>query len=98
MTNSLPKAGEISIVSGYSPTSLKSHQTNAVRALSAKVEGRPSFAGLLVMPTGSGKTVTAVHWLLQNVINRQKKLLWIAHRHELLSQALRTFVNNSCGD
>jgi len=43
---------------------------------------------LLVLPTGGGKTLTAVHWLLRNFIDKKKKVLWIAHRHELLDQAL----------
>jgi ATP-dependent helicase IRC3 len=29
-----------------------------------------------------------VHWLLRNFIDRRKKVIWIAHRHELLDQAL----------
>ncbi len=45
------------------------------------------FQGLVVMPTGSGKTFTAVRWLLQNVISRGQRVLWLAHRHELLTQA-----------
>ena len=45
------------------------------------------FQGLVVMPTGSGKTFTAVRWLLQNVVSRAQRVLWLAHRHELLTQA-----------
>lgn len=47
------------------------------------------------MPTGGGKTLTAVQWLLKNFINNRKKVLWIAHRHELLNQAFKTIVENS---
>lgn len=49
------------------------------------------FRGLLVMPTGSGKTYTAVRWLLQKHINQGGRVLWVAHRHDLLSQAAQAF-------
>lgn len=65
-----PKAGKISIKPGESSTDLKWHQVDAVQALSARLPSTGSFAGLLVMPTGSGKTLTAVHWLLQNIIDQ----------------------------
>ncbi len=53
------------------------------------VSGR--FRGLLVMPTGSGKTFTAARWLIEAVINRGGRVLWLAHRHELLAQAAAEF-------
>lgn len=40
----------------------------------------------MVLPTGSGKTFTSVSWLLRHVINNGKKVIWTAHRHELLEQ------------
>jgi ATP-dependent helicase IRC3 len=45
------------------------------------------FQGLVVMPTGSGKTFTAVHWLMSHVVSAGGRVLWLAHRHELLTQA-----------
>ena len=45
------------------------------------------FQGLVVMPTGSGKTFTSVHWLLSEIVSNGGRVLWLAHRHELLSQA-----------
>lgn len=54
-----------------------------------------SARGLVVMPTGSGKTFTAVHWLTRRWLNSGKRILWIAHRQELLSQAARTFAEMS---
>lgn len=50
-----------------------------------------TFQGLLVMPTGSGKTYTAVRWLTENVLARGGRVLWLAHRAELLGQAARDF-------
>lgn len=91
----IAKAGKVKIAPGNSPTTLKWHQMDAIKALNSSIAPHSAFAGLLVMPTGAGKTFTATYWLLQNVLNQHKKLLWIAHRHELLAQALRTFVNNA---
>ena len=47
------------------------------------------------MPTGGGKTLTAVWWLLKNAVDKGKKILWIAHRHLLLEQSADTFQRNS---
>ncbi|MGI8671267.1 MAG: DEAD/DEAH box helicase family protein [Luteitalea sp.] len=49
------------------------------------------FKGVVVMPTGAGKTRTAVHWLLRQWVNDGGHVLWLAHRDELLRQAARTF-------
>ncbi|OYE01252.1 DEAD/DEAH box helicase family protein [Nostoc sp. 'Peltigera membranacea cyanobiont' 232] len=81
-------AGLIEVKRGETPKELYSHQNEAIIALNKTNEN--AFEGLLVLPTGGGKTLTAVHWLLRNFINNKKKVLWIAHRHELLDQALET--------
>ncbi|MBD2094837.1 DEAD/DEAH box helicase family protein [Trichocoleus sp. FACHB-591] len=81
-------AGQIQINAGQNPRDLYSHQNEAIKALDQK--NQSSFEGLLVLPTGGGKTLTAVHWLLRNFIDKRKKVLWIAHRHELLDQAFET--------
>jgi len=48
-------------------------------------------SALVSMPTGSGKTRTAVHAILELLISRRiKKVLWIAPSRELLSQAADT--------
>ena len=49
------------------------------------------FQGLLVMPTASGKTYTLVRWLVEKHLNAKGRVLWIAHRHDLLEQAASTF-------
>lgn len=48
-------------------------------------------AGLVVLPTGGGKTVVAAHWLLRNVIAKGGRVLWLAQRRDLLRQAFATF-------
>jgi superfamily II DNA or RNA helicase len=57
----------------------------------AESESTRTFRGLLVMPTGSGKTYTAARWLLESVVTRGDKVLWLAHRTELLNQAAAAF-------
>lgn len=43
---------------------------------------------MLVLPTGGGKTFTAVRFLCHNPIAQGYKVLWLAHTHHLLEQAL----------
>ncbi len=81
-------SGQIQVKKGESPKELYAHQNEAIKALNHK--NQSAFEGLLVLPTGGGKTLTAVHWLLRNFIDKRKKVLWIAHRHELLNQAIET--------
>jgi len=70
------------------------YQQEAWEALSrywAQTRRNGRFRGLLVMPTGSGKTYTAVSWLMENHINGGGRVLWIAHRYNLLEQAAHAF-------
>lgn len=87
-TTQVEYAGQIQVNSGENPRTLYFHQTEAIKLLDQK--NRAPFEGLLVLPTGGGKTLIAVHWLLRNFIDKQKKVLWIAHRHELLNQAFES--------
>ncbi|MDR4969256.1 MAG: DEAD/DEAH box helicase family protein, partial [Acholeplasmataceae bacterium] len=51
---------------------------------------------ILHMPTGTGKTKTAVHTVIHDyVFNKQGKgiIIWLAHTHELLKQAYKAFEN-----
>lgn len=86
-------AGQIQVAVGKNPRELYPHQNEAIRKLDE--QNNLPFEGLLVLPTGGGKTLTAVHWLLRNFIDQQQKVLWIAHRHELLDQALETLRNSA---
>lgn len=58
---------------------LRPYQIDAVARVTAALHRRP----VLVAPTGSGKTVMAVH--LVRGVNRPT--LWLAHRKELIDQA-----------
>ena len=70
------------------------YQQDAWKALSrhlAESRAKGKFRGLLVMPTGSGKTFTMVLWLVREHLNKGGRVLWVAHRHDLLEQAFLTF-------
>jgi superfamily II DNA or RNA helicase len=86
-------AGTIQIVNEDSGLNLYKHQEDAIENLQTKIikTNKNPFAGLLVLPTGGGKTLTAAYWLAKNFLDKNKKILWIAHRHELLDQAKATF-------
>lgn len=90
-------AGTIKVSEERNPIELYLHQTEALQALDKEITNNQGnrFSGLLVIPTGGGKTLTAVQWVLRNVINNGKKVLWIAHRHELLEQALSAVKRNA---
>ena len=47
--------------------------------------------GLVVMPTGSGKTYCMVRWLVRQVVDLKHKILWLAPNDMLLEQAACTF-------
>jgi len=67
-------------------------QIKAFEALDRLKENNPDgFASMLVLPTGAGKTYTAAHWVLKNYIDKGIRVLWIAHRSELLRQAAEAF-------
>ena len=89
--------GNIPVAQRDSNIILYDHQKKASKKLSdwsrtAKAEP----AGLLVLPTGGGKTLTATYWLMQNVLSKGKKVLWIAHQYTLLEQAYHSFEMVCC--
>ncbi|MBK9713213.1 MAG: DEAD/DEAH box helicase family protein [Kouleothrix sp.] len=46
--------------------------------------------GMLVLPTGGGKTFTALRFLCAGPLSQGYKVLWLAHTHHLLEQALES--------
>jgi superfamily II DNA or RNA helicase len=69
------------------------HQLEAWEALTAaneEWERTGILEGLIVMPTASGKTFTAMAWALKEVVGRGQGLLWLAHSDLLLEQAAAT--------
>ncbi|MFP4600649.1 MAG: DEAD/DEAH box helicase, partial [Persicimonas sp.] len=47
--------------------------------------------GILTIPTGGGKTFTAVRFLCREPLSNGYKVLWLAHTHHLLEQAFGAF-------
>lgn len=68
-----------------------SHQKTTWDKMDRHYADQGRGAGLVVLPTGGGKTVVAAHWLLRNVIARGGRVLWLANRQGVLRQAFKTF-------
>lgn len=66
-------------------------QAEAVARLKKFFVDEDNNEGILVMPTGSGKSRTAVNFLIKEMAGRGYQILWIAHRHMLLDQAADNF-------
>lgn len=74
------------------------HQQEAVKALKKYFNmGRDleNRNGLLIMPTGSGKTYTTVNWLMTDAVARGYRVIWLVHRQELVTQAYNEFVKQA---
>ena len=70
------------------------HQSEAVEAMSKYFELDKDISdrrGMVVMPTGSGKTYTAVIWLLKHGVANGYRVVWLVHRQELVEQTYREF-------
>lgn len=90
-------AGTINVAEGKCPKELYPHQIKAMKELEKRIviQNPQTFAGLVVLPTGGGKTHTASQWLVKHGIDRDRKVLWLAHRHALLDQARASFSANA---
>lgn len=57
-------------------------------------------AGIIWVPTGGGKTVIGAKWVLKNILNKNRSVIWFTHRLNLLLQAADTFqkIINECSD
>lgn len=93
-TAKTPNAGKVFISQDESGIKLYPHQKDAYANMTKKIlnSNKYPFKGLLVLPTGGGKTLTAARWISENILDKGIKVLWLAHRHELLEQAKRTFT------
>ncbi len=71
----------------------REHQT-AAHSKMTEFYSKQGKRGILVLPTGAGKTYTAVYWLLKNILPAKKKILWLADQGFLLEQARDEFKEN----
>ena len=69
------------------------HQRTALDALQKWASSAPKLnaGGIVVLPTGGGKTFTAIRFLCSALISQRYKILWLAHTHHLLEQAFESF-------
>ena len=73
--------------------SLYSYQEEAVNKMKKYFFEEKHNAGILAMPTGSGKTRTGVYFLLKEMVSRGYQVIWLAHRWMLLEQAAEQFYS-----
>ena len=70
------------------PQEPAAHQCQALDKLYKWFQEKHSNAGgILALPTGGGKTFTAVRFLCREALSDGYKVLWLAHTHHLLEQA-----------
>lgn len=75
--------------------SLHRYQAEAVSSLKTYFIEEDRKRGMLVLPTGSGKTRTAVYFLLRDMVSSGYQVVWLAHRYMLLEQAEQVFRDNA---
>ncbi|MVO69985.1 tetratricopeptide repeat protein [Paeniclostridium sordellii] len=90
-------SGIINVELSNSTRSLYMHQKDAIKALNEGSK-KDIYKSLLVIPTGGGKTFTSIYWVLNQIIDKNKKVLWLAHRHELLNQTIKTAMDSAYKD
>jgi superfamily II DNA or RNA helicase len=72
------------------PKDPAAHQHEALGKLHEWFQSKPkpdNAGGILLLPTGGGKTFTAAHFLCTDPLPSGYKVLWLAHTHHLLEQA-----------
>ncbi|PYE51992.1 DEAD/DEAH box helicase family protein [Deinococcus yavapaiensis] len=75
-----------------SPKEPAAHQREALGKLRAWFDAPHTLkGGMLVLPTGGGKTFTATRFLSSVALSKGYKVLWLAHTHHLLEQAFYSF-------
>lgn len=71
------------------------HQVEARASLDRLIRDREpeERRGLIVLPTGAGKTETVTGWLTKQMTAEPRlRVLWLAHQQELLEQAARSLL------
>ena len=66
---------------------LRPYQLDLVAAVSASFASGHS-APLVVLPTGGGKTATAIE-MVRKAVDNGKRVVWLAHRAELCKQTVK---------
>ena len=82
------KGGNIKMAYNFKPYD---HQKEAWNHMDKHYIDDNKNRGMVVLPTGAGKTTVAAYWLIRKYINEGYRVLWLSHRVELLEQAFDTF-------
>ena len=98
VADSIPEVAKPTFDAG--PTPYDDFQAEAVEAVLRDFKASKNGRYLLCIPTGGGKTFTAIKsigaLITNNIISEKRpKVLWIAHRDELLKQAKSTAQKHS---
>ncbi|QQE67155.1 Type III restriction enzyme, res subunit [Leptolyngbya sp. BL0902] len=82
-----------------SPKQPFQHQIESFAALNKTFRSNlgKTGSGILALPTGAGKTFTSVKWLMDYVIAKNIRILWLAPSFYLLDQAFAEFCHNAHG-
>ena len=77
------------------PSELAAHQKAAQEKIRKWYKSKPDGprGGILVLPTGGGKTFTALHFICRTPLSEGYKILWLAHTRHLLEQASSYFTD-----
>lgn len=73
-----------------STVKLYPYQLDAIQAIEA--DHRSLQRTMLVIPTGTGKTMVAATYAKRGYLDQGRSVVWIAHSRELLDQARATFL------
>ena len=79
------------LASAAHDVSLYPYQQEAITALKQFFIDGNKQSGILVMPTGSGKTITSSYFLLREMAAQGYEIIWLAHRFMLVEQAASVF-------
>jgi superfamily II DNA or RNA helicase len=82
---------DVRIEAAHDPFRPYDHQQAAWNAMDRHYCEERKTAGILVVPTGGGKTAIAARWLLQRYVRQGARVLWLTHRRGLLTQAFEAF-------
>ncbi len=90
------KTYDLSIMKQGKPKDPVQHQRNAINSLNEWYRNKTytEHGGLLVIPTGGGKTFVAVRFLCEGPLSDGFKVLWLAESHFLLEQAFFAFIDS----
>lgn len=70
------------------------YQKACLRDLELNFKQKDRQRGLVSIPTGGGKTIITVKFVLKEYVERGHKVLWLCNRSELLKQAKNDFIMN----